>query len=74
MSMRLYALFICLLVVFAAATPAWAYLDPGTGSYLFQLLIGLLAGTLMTVKIYWHKIRSFFTRDKNAKSNDESEQ
>jgi hypothetical protein len=39
------------------AAPAHAYLDPGTGSYLFQLLVGAALGSLMAIKIYWRKIR-----------------
>jgi hypothetical protein len=38
-----------------AVTPseAWAYVDPGTGSYLFQLAAaGLLAG-MYTMRRYW---------------------
>lgn len=40
---------------------AYAYLDPGTGSYFFQLLLGALLGALFSVKIFWQKIKSFFT-------------
>ena len=36
---------------------AFAYLDPGTGSRIIQALIGALAGTAITLKIYWHKIK-----------------
>jgi hypothetical protein len=33
---------------------AWAYIDPGTGSYFFQLMAaGLLAG-LYTMRGYWN--------------------
>lgn len=38
---------------------AHAYLDPGTGSYLFQLLIAGLVGLLFAIKVYWGKIKSF---------------
>jgi hypothetical protein len=46
----------------ALAVPldAWAYLDPGTGSYLFQLAVaGLFAG-MMTIKIYFERIKNWF--------------
>jgi hypothetical protein len=37
---------------------AWAYIDPGTGSYLFQLLIaGGLAG-LYTLRRYWQNVKT----------------
>ncbi|HDQ70584.1 MAG TPA: hypothetical protein ENN19_00630 [Chloroflexi bacterium] len=40
----------------------YAYLDPGTGSYLFQLLIAGLLGLLFIVKVYWGRIKAFFER------------
>jgi hypothetical protein len=39
---------------------AYAYLDPGTGSYLFQLTIAGLIGLLFTVKTFWRRIKAFF--------------
>lgn len=48
---------LCTLVLLAfPPSRAQAYLDPGTGSYLIQVLIaGLLAATL-AVKAFWGKI------------------
>lgn len=46
---------------FVAVTPtdAWAYVDPGTGSYLFQLAAaGLFAG-MFTLRRYWYVLRSW---------------
>ncbi len=42
--------------------PASAYLDPGTGSMIVHLIIGAIAGGLVTLKVYWAKCKSFFTR------------
>jgi hypothetical protein len=39
-----------------------AYLDPGSGSFLIQLLIGALVGMLVLLKSYWSRIRGFFTK------------
>ena len=41
---------------------AFAYLDPATGSIIIQALIGALAGTAITLKIYWHKIKEKLAR------------
>ena len=41
-------------------TYAFAYIDPGTVSILLQGLIGALAATIVTLKIYWYKISKFF--------------
>jgi hypothetical protein len=39
---------------------AHAYLDPGSGSYLLQLLLAALFGALFAIKIFWKKIVDFF--------------
>jgi hypothetical protein len=39
-----------------------AYLDPGTGSYLLQLLIAGIAGAILSLKIFWKNICNFFTK------------
>lgn len=35
-----------------APNPAYAYLDPGTGSMILQLLLGGVAGVLIIGKLY----------------------
>lgn len=57
--MRIILLF-SLLAVFAV--PALAYVDPGTGSLMFQLLIAGIAGAIFSIKLFWKKIKAFFTR------------
>ena len=39
-----------------------SYLDPGTGSFIIQLLIGGLLSLLFLVKVYWSKIKGVFKR------------
>jgi hypothetical protein len=46
---------------FLFAGQAHAYLDPGTGSYIFQVLVATIIGALFTVKIFWQKIKNFFS-------------
>ncbi len=38
----------------------YAYLDPGTGSYVLQIIIASLVGAMFAIKIFWHKINIFF--------------
>jgi hypothetical protein len=45
-----------------SAQPAHAYLDPGTGSYLLQLIIGGALGGIFILKNYWHKLTSLFIK------------
>jgi len=42
----------------------YAYLDPGVGSMLFQSLVAAIAGGLFILKMYWSKLKTFFSRDK----------
>lgn len=37
-----------------------AYLDPGTGSFIFQIIIAVLFGSLFAVKLFWNSIKIFF--------------
>ena len=32
---------------------AYSYLDPGSSSYILQLIVGAIVGFLVTLKIYW---------------------
>ena len=48
------------LFCFALARPAYAYLDPGSGSYIFQLLLGGVLGAFFMVKVYLKQIKTFF--------------
>jgi len=40
--------------------PAHAYIDPGTGGMLLQLLLGGVAGVLVIGKLYWLRIKEGF--------------
>lgn len=51
-----------LLVLLAVPGRAQAYLDPGTGSYLIQVLLAALLAVGVTVKVYWRSISGFFRR------------
>lgn len=39
-----------------------AYLDPGSGSYLLQLLIAGLLGAAFALRMFWGRIKGFFSR------------
>jgi hypothetical protein len=41
---------------------AHAYLDPGTGSYILQILLAGLLGALFMLKVYWGRIVGFFSK------------
>ena len=53
--------FLVALLYLAFPSSAYAYLDPGTGSYIFQLLLAGIVGLLFLVKVHWQRIKLFFT-------------
>ena len=59
------------------AAPAHAYLDPGTGSMILQIVIGAVAGALLAIKAYWYKISTYFSsrrrRDNHQAIDDDPE-
>ena len=44
----------------ASASPAQAYIDPGSASLVLQAAIGAIAGGLLVLKFYWRKIKAIF--------------
>lgn len=40
------------------------YIDPGSGSYLVQMIIAGILGAMFYFKNLWWKVKSFFTRKK----------
>ncbi len=51
----------------------FAYLDPGTGSLFLQLLLGGIAGLVVILKLYWHKILAVLGIRKAHAEDHESE-
>lgn len=44
--------------VLASVRPAYAYLEPGSGSMLLQLLLGGFAGLAVILRFFWRRILS----------------
>lgn len=42
------------------AAPAFAYLDPSTGSMILSAIVGIFATVGLALKTYWYKLKSFF--------------
>ena len=50
-----------------------AYLDPGSGSFILQLLIASLVGAAFVLKTYWRRINGFFRNILNRGQDQEEE-
>ena len=63
--------FLCLIVgLISYTSPAYAYLDPGTGSMLLQGLIAGLAVIMSFLSIYWQKVKAFFGKEEADTDTD----
>lgn len=61
MSKSVLSIFL-VLVVITYSQSAVAYLDPGTGSFMLQMLIAGIIGALFTIKLYWYRLKAFLNR------------
>lgn len=48
------------------APSAYAYLDPGTGAMLVQLILGGVAGVAVIAKLYWRRFLNLIRPAKTA--------
>jgi len=51
----------------------WLYIDPGSGSYMLQMIIAAVLGVSFFFKNFWLSIKTFFT-GKKSKQKDEKDQ
>ena len=49
------------LVLLFFSSPAYAYIDPGLGSLIFQSLVAGFAVVFGFASLYWQKIKHFFS-------------
>jgi hypothetical protein len=42
-----------------------AYIDPGSGSLIFQAVVAAFMAATVTVKLYWRRLRMLFRRRAN---------
>ena len=51
------------------ATPAFAYVDPGTGSAIVSIIIGAIVGSWLFLKSFWYKISNAIRKLFQVKKN-----
>ena len=66
---KIVALALVLLIPFTG--PAQAYLDPGSVSLVFQMLVAAVLGSLVVLRLQWDKVKAFFSRKKKKESGEE---
>ena len=63
---------IVLLLLVMTERSAEAYIDPGTASYVFQVIAGAILGGVFLLRTYWNRVvttvRSLVSRDAARRS------
>jgi hypothetical protein len=49
------------------------YLDPGSGSFLIQLLIAAIAGLSIAIGANWSKLKRLLSKNKKKSKTDDDE-
>ena len=67
----LAVIFLCIITV----QRTYAYLNPGTGSMVIQILVASFIGAIYMIKIFWKRVKSFIQRllGKGLAGNDSAE-
>ncbi|RPI52876.1 MAG: hypothetical protein EHM55_15410 [Acidobacteria bacterium] len=66
--MKKASLLLVLYFVWLSEKQVDAYLDPGSGSMLVQLLLGGVAGAAVIVKLGWQRFRDMFRSSSAGKT------
>jgi len=60
---------ILILALLFFSTDLLAYLDPGSGSMLLQVVLGGIAAVGVAVKLYWYRIKAMLGFSKKEKDH-----
>lgn len=71
--MRLKTLIIWTVILISGLRTAFAYLDPGSGSLIVQLIIAAIVGILATFRLWKARLLSLFGIRQAADEEDETE-
>jgi hypothetical protein len=66
-----FRLAMAIMAVGISTSSAHAYLDPGTGSIILQVLLGGIAGMVVAIKLYWHKFLALIGVGRQVEEGDE---
>ena len=58
------------IICLVCTSPAYAYLDPGTGSIIFQMAIAVFLGVAATGKLWWQKLKGLFKSSSKSDGNE----
>ncbi|GAH84215.1 unnamed protein product [marine sediment metagenome] len=62
------------LFVLVLTRQAYGYIDPGTGSFILQVLLASLLGTAVAVKMFWRQIVGYFGKLFSRRRKDDPDE
>ena len=62
---------LCLAFLIISAPTASAYIDPGTGSLIVQIIIAGVLAASVSIKVFWKRIKAFFAAIASRKKHGE---
>lgn len=71
-SYSIETLVMSIMLCFFTYKDVYAYLDPGTGSYVLQMVIAGLLGALFFIKLSWKKMKNFFSNLSSKRKDERS--
>jgi hypothetical protein len=60
-----------ILVLIGTLNKDLAYLDPGSGSFILQILLATLLASLLFMKNFWRKVFSYFKKPASQDQNED---
>lgn len=66
MNILVLAFFVCLFSLFGSFSPAAAYIDPATTSYVLELVVGAVVVGGAALGYYWRKIKNKVNKKADA--------
>ena len=66
-------LYVVCLFLFLLPVSAFCYIDPGTGSYIIQVVAAVAFGGILALRIFWGKLKALFGKGKAGSEVDPDE-
>jgi hypothetical protein len=61
-SSKYYPIWLSIILTLAIATPAYAYLDPGSGSVIYQSVVIIFLAIAASGRLWWSKVKGILRR------------
>lgn len=64
-------IFLFSLLLICLPLPAFAYIDPGTGSAIISMIIGAFVAAGVVIKSYWYRLKMFIQNKRSPHSRED---